>query len=90
MPQQAATIESLPMAFEFVKAMRAGGLEWGEGWYDSRIAEALDTSAGTGCSAARALPAIPVPPRFPGTPAGISSRSDGFRDHSELILIARG
>jgi putative transposase len=29
-PQQAATIESLPMAFEFVKAMRADGLEWGE------------------------------------------------------------
>ena len=32
MPQQAATIESLPMAFEFVKAMRADGLEWGEGY----------------------------------------------------------
>jgi len=31
-PQQAATIESLPMAFEFVKAMRADGLEWGEGY----------------------------------------------------------
>jgi len=32
MPQQAATIESLPMAFELVKAMRADGLEWGEGY----------------------------------------------------------
>lgn len=32
MPQQAATIESLSMAFEFVKAMRADGLEWGEGY----------------------------------------------------------
>jgi transposase-like protein len=32
MPQQAATIESLAMAFEFVKAMRAEGLEWGEGY----------------------------------------------------------
>ena len=32
MSQQAATIESLPMAFEFVKAMRAEGLEWGEGY----------------------------------------------------------
>jgi putative transposase len=30
MPQQAATIESLPMAFAMVKAMQAGGLEWGE------------------------------------------------------------
>ena len=32
MPQRAATIESLPMAFGFVKAMRADGLEWGEGY----------------------------------------------------------
>ena len=32
MPQRTATIESLPMAFEFVKAMRADGLEWGEGY----------------------------------------------------------
>ena len=32
MPQRAATIESLPMAFEFVKTMRADGLEWGEGY----------------------------------------------------------
>ena len=32
MPQQAATIESLPMAFEFVKSMQADGLEWGEGY----------------------------------------------------------
>ena len=32
MPQQAATIESLSMAFEFVKAMQADGLEWGEGY----------------------------------------------------------
>jgi hypothetical protein len=32
MSQQAATIESLPMAFEIVKAMQADGLEWGEGY----------------------------------------------------------
>lgn len=32
MSQQAATIESLPMAFELVKAMRADGLDWGEGY----------------------------------------------------------
>ena len=32
MPQQAATIESLPVAFEVVKAMQAEGLEWGEGY----------------------------------------------------------
>ena len=32
MPQQAATIESLPRAFEVVKAMQADGLEWGEGY----------------------------------------------------------
>ena len=29
---QTATIESLPMAFEVVKAMQADGLEWGEGY----------------------------------------------------------
>ena len=32
MPQRAATIESLPMAFAMVKAMQAEGLEWGEGY----------------------------------------------------------
>jgi len=32
MSQQAATIASLPMAFEMVKAMQADGLEWGEGY----------------------------------------------------------
>ena len=32
MPQHAATIESLPMAFEVVKEMQADGLEWGEGY----------------------------------------------------------
>ena len=30
MSQQAATITSLPMAFEFVKAMQADGLDGGE------------------------------------------------------------
>jgi hypothetical protein len=30
MSQRAATIESLPVAFEMVKAMQADGLEWGE------------------------------------------------------------
>ena len=32
MPQRAATIASLPAAFEVVKAMRADGLDWGEGY----------------------------------------------------------
>jgi putative transposase len=32
MSQQAATITSLPMAFEVVKAMQADGLEWSEGF----------------------------------------------------------
>jgi hypothetical protein len=31
MPQRAATIRSLPAAFEMVKAMQAQGLDWGEG-----------------------------------------------------------
>jgi hypothetical protein len=29
---QAVTIRSLPRAFEFVKAMQAQGLEWGQGY----------------------------------------------------------
>ena len=32
MPQQAVTIENLPQAFEVVKEMQAGGLDWGEGY----------------------------------------------------------
>jgi hypothetical protein len=32
MSQQAATIESLSVAFEIVKAMQADGLEWGDGY----------------------------------------------------------
>lgn len=32
MSQRAATITSLPMAFEVVKAMQTNGLEWGEGY----------------------------------------------------------
>ena len=32
MSQRAATIRSLPMAFEVVKAMQADGLDWGEGY----------------------------------------------------------
>ena len=53
MPQQAATIESLPMAFEMVKAMQADGLEWGDGYrplgrqalaaiLEGRMSEAVD------------------------------------------------
>jgi transposase-like protein len=53
MPQQAATIESLPMAFEMVKAMQADGLDWGEGYrplgrqalaaiLEGRMSEAVD------------------------------------------------
>jgi len=32
MSQRAATITSLPMAFEVVKSMQADGLDWGEGY----------------------------------------------------------
>ena len=32
MSQRAATITSLPVAFEIVKAMQAGGLDWSEGY----------------------------------------------------------
>src|SRR5215471_5282864 len=50
---QAVTIQSLPRAFEFVKAMQAEGLEWGEGYRDlgreaiaailqSQMAQAID------------------------------------------------
>jgi putative transposase len=53
MSQQAATITSLPMAFEIVKAMQADGLEWGEGYrplgrqavaaiIEEQMAEAVD------------------------------------------------
>ena len=53
MPQRAATIESLPMAFALVKEMQADGLEWGEGYrplgrqalaeiIQGRMAEAVD------------------------------------------------
>ena len=53
MSQRTATIESLPMAFEVVKAMRADGLEWGESYrplgrqalaeiIQGRMAEAVD------------------------------------------------
>lgn len=53
MPQRAATIESLPMAFEVVKEMQSDGLEWGEGYrplgrralaeiIEGRMAEAVD------------------------------------------------
>ena len=53
MPQRAATIESLPMAFELVKSMQSDGLDWGEGYrplgrqalaeiIEGRMAEAVD------------------------------------------------
>ena len=53
MPQQAATIESLAVAFEMIKAMQAQGLEWSEGYrgagrlalaeiIEDRMAEAVD------------------------------------------------
>jgi len=38
MPQRAATIESLPMAFEVVKGMQADGLKWSEGYRPNRPA----------------------------------------------------
>ena len=41
MPQRAATIESLPAAFEVVKAMQADGLDWGEGYRPLGRQEAL-------------------------------------------------
>jgi putative transposase len=46
MPQRAATIESLPVAFEVVKAMQAQGLDWGEGYRPlarRAIAEIIET-----------------------------------------------
>ncbi len=53
MSQRAATIESLPVAFEVVKAMQADGLEWGEDYrplgrqalaeiIEEQMAEAVD------------------------------------------------
>ena len=53
MPQRTATIESVAMAFDVVKAMQADGLEWGEGYrplgrqalteiIQGRMAEAVD------------------------------------------------
>ena len=33
MSQRTATITTLPMAFEVVKAMQADGLDWGEGYH---------------------------------------------------------
>lgn len=41
MSQRAATITSLPKAFEMVKAMQADGLEWGEG-YRPLVRQALE------------------------------------------------
>ena len=46
MPQRAATIESLPAAFEVVKAMQADGLDWGEGYRPlgrQALAEIIET-----------------------------------------------
>jgi hypothetical protein len=40
MSQRTATITSLPMALEVVKAMQAGGLDWAEGYLRwSRLSE---------------------------------------------------
>ncbi len=66
MPRQAATIGSLPQAFEVVKEMQADGLGWGEGYrplgrqapagiIKGRMAEAADRrrdtlDAGAACS----------------------------------------
>ena len=46
MPQRAATIDSLPAAFEVVKAMQADGLDWGEGYRPlgrQALAEIIET-----------------------------------------------
>ena len=46
MPQCAATIESLPAAFEVVKAMQAQGLDWGKGYRPlgrKALAEIIET-----------------------------------------------
>ena len=51
MPQRAATIKSLPAAFEVVKAMRADGLEWGEGYRPlgrQALAEIIEARDGGG------------------------------------------
>ena len=57
MPRRAATIESLPAAFEVAKAMQADGLDWGEGYrplgrqalaeiIETEMAAAVDPSRG--------------------------------------------
>ena len=46
MPRRAATIESLPAAFEVVKALQAEGLDWGEGYRPlgrQALAEIIET-----------------------------------------------
>lgn len=46
MPQPGATLESLPAAFEVVKAMQAQGLDWGEGYRPlgrKALAEIIET-----------------------------------------------
>ena len=46
MPQRAVTLESLPVAFEVVKAMQADGLDWGEGYRPlgrQALAEIIET-----------------------------------------------
>jgi len=47
-----ATIESLPLAFEVVKAMRADGLEWGEGYRPlsrKALAEIIENELASAC-----------------------------------------
>jgi hypothetical protein len=54
MPQRAATIESLPAAFEVVKAMQADGLDWGEGYRPlgrQALAEIIESEMAAGSTA---------------------------------------
>ncbi len=89
MPQQAATIESLPQAFEVVKEMQADGLDRGEGYrplgrqapagiIEGRMAEAVDRRRGPRDDlASMAARACSPPCRSSGTasPSGGAGRT---------------
>jgi hypothetical protein len=50
MSQRTATITSLPMAFEVVKAMQADGLDWGEGYIRAYARRTREITRASPCS----------------------------------------
>jgi hypothetical protein len=66
MSQRAATITSLPVAFEVVKAMQADGLDWGEGYRPlgrqalEEIIEDQMAAASTAISISSKLTMLPI------------------------------